>query len=315
MARWSKVGGDGDPGSGAVGLSGARSVDTGRGRRWCDQGVPEPGAVVAGVDVLLAGGVAGPGPVPGRGEREQRGPQGGGVLDGAPAADPDPAGAVLERSTGSGAEVGGPVALLQFLLGRRGIALAFGVDHGEQVAGGLGQVGRGQGPDGIVEQQGLGPVPQLGGGAGGRRPRRSSRPARGTAPRRDRVQGRGAVRVAIAGRAGPGVGGHGGTPGQVGEPVAVVPHPSRVLGTPRASTPPTGDLERGRRTTQPLRRADIPSSSSSSDHSRRQPVRDLQQPGSRAAPSTAAGAVSGAGVIAITTTLRALQRQTPDIHR
>ena len=154
MAQGVEVGGDGDPGPGAVGVGGqvgGQGVGGGG-----DQGVPEPGAVVAGVDVLLAG-VRVQGRCRG-GEREQRGPQGGGVLDGAPAADPDPAGAVLgDREVA--AQVGGPVALLELLLG---VAVGpLGIGHREQVPRGLGEVG-GVEPGRLVEEQGLGPPAQLG---------------------------------------------------------------------------------------------------------------------------------------------------------
>ncbi len=94
-----------------------------------DQRVPHPGTVVARVGQLLAGhGVEG---CDRCGERQQRGPQHGAVLDGAPAGEPDAAAAVLgDREVA--AEVGGAVLPVQGPL--RLPLVALGVDDRGQVA-------------------------------------------------------------------------------------------------------------------------------------------------------------------------------------
>ncbi len=152
-----QAGGDREAGSGAVAVRcqvGGQHVLTGG-----DQGVPHPGPVVPRIGHLLAvrvhgihGGVQGGG---GLGQREQGGLDGGGVLEGAAAAEPDPAGAVV----GDGEEpvvVRGPVGAVEVLLG-----VAFGLvgvgDLG-QVPGGLGQLGRRQ-LRGLVEQERLALLP------------------------------------------------------------------------------------------------------------------------------------------------------------
>ncbi len=180
-----------------------------------DQGVPEPCAVVAGVHRLLAGlrRVHGRG---GGGEREQRGLEGGGVLEGAAALEPDPAGTVLGDRE-EPAQVRTAVLAVEVLLG-----VAFGpvrVDHAGQVAGGPGQLGRGEQP-GLLEQEHLRPGPQ-GRLVGELVDRvhdhrdlfRGDRPLPQRGMRRGQVGDQGAGLADRAGSLGPL------QPGQVGEPV------------------------------------------------------------------------------------------------
>ncbi len=121
-----------------------------------DQGVPEPGAVVAGVHVSWQ--VCGPGPWPVAG-----------AVSGSSAAlrtaassrvprplsrTPPAPSSVIARNRPRCATA---VLAVEVLLG-----VAFGpvrVDHAGQVAGGPGQLGRGQQP-GLLEQEHLGPGPQ-----------------------------------------------------------------------------------------------------------------------------------------------------------
>jgi len=111
--------------------------------------------VVAGLDLVPGAGIGRGG---GGGEREQGGLEGGGVLDAAPAAEADAAGAVLGDRQ-EPVEVGGPVGAVEVAFG--GGVGPVGIGDREQVPGGLGEVGGGQ-PGGLVQEQGLGAVPQAG---------------------------------------------------------------------------------------------------------------------------------------------------------
>ena len=110
-----------------------------------DQGVPEPGAVVAGVEVLLPGPRVGRlGRGSGRGldsgqvERQQRGHQQGAVLGRPAALQADAAGAVLaDREVA--VQVGG--AFLTFQLGLEAAVDGVGVDDLDQVPPGSGELG------------------------------------------------------------------------------------------------------------------------------------------------------------------------------
>ncbi len=172
--------GDRDPGAGAVGVGGQVGGQGVLGQ--ADQGVPESGAVVARVPWpwavrAVAGGRVGWRPRDRCGEREEGGLEGGGVLEGAAAAEAYAAGAVLgDREVA--AQVRGPVGAVEGFLG---VAVgAVGVDHLEEVAGGPGQVG-GVEPAGRLEQHRLPAFAQrVVVRAACRWRRRSPRPVRGT---------------------------------------------------------------------------------------------------------------------------------------
>ena len=151
VRRVVEVGGDGEPGSGAVALGGQVGGQGVLGT--LDQGVPAAGRRGRG-----GRGLAGPGGGDRCGEREQGGAEEGGVLGAAAALDPDAAGAV----GGDGeepVEVGG--AFLAVQLAFEGRSVAVGVDHVEDAASGLGEVG-GVEPAGFLQQHVFGPARRLG---------------------------------------------------------------------------------------------------------------------------------------------------------
>ena len=169
-----EAGGDRDAGAGAVAV---RRQVGGQGVVGdLDEGVPQAGAVVARVGGLPAVGSRGSSGGLRLGQRQQGGLEDRGVLDGAAAAEPHAAGAVLDDGE-EPAVVRGPVGPVQVLLG-----LALGllrVGDLDQVLGRLGQVGGVQ--PGRPRRAGPphpAPGPRRRGGACRPRPR-SPRPAPG----------------------------------------------------------------------------------------------------------------------------------------
>ena len=208
-ASLSSGGGDRDPGSGAVGLGRELGVQGVLG--GLDQGVPQPGAVVAGVAFGLAGRVVGVQGRCGLGLGQQGGEEDLAVLGRSAALDPDPAASVVGTTERNRSQVRGAFLAVQGGLG--GAFGAVGVDHRGEVPAGPDQLGRGQRPG--LRRAGTcsacGTQRRVGGQG-------LDRLADGPGLRQRRVavthrrQGRGVVRRPGPGRAGPGAGRRGGTP-------------------------------------------------------------------------------------------------------